>query len=619
MRGSMQSRRARLAGGAVLAAALVALLGAGRASAAGPGFGPNVIVFTPSMSQSSIQATLDSISTQQVPSQFGTGRYAIFFAPGTYGTAADPLDFQVGYYTQVAGLGADPSDVVVNGTINVYNQCFGGGVCNGLDNFWRSLSNLTLNVALPSSPPNYAPYSGDAFSPFCLNTAEMWAVSQAAPVRSVIVNNGQLVAVDYCNSNFFTSGGFFANDEFNGGVADYTQQQFFTRNSTIGGTGWSNGVWNQVFLGDNGAPATDFGPGTNGYTNVPTTPVSEEPPYLTSDSSGNYSVVVPPVRRNSVGPSYTGGTSIPINRFFIATPSTPVLLIDAALALGKNLILTPGIYDLPIPIIVSRPNTIVLGLGFATLIPTHGNAALVTANLPGIKVSGLLVDAGPVRSPELVQIGAGPSFGTHDANDPTLLSDVFFRIGGAEAGSAGTALVVDSDNAILDDIWAWRADHGTGVGWTSNTADTGLVVNGDNVTATGLFVEHFQRNEVIWNGQNGDVVFFQNEMPYDPPSQAAWMASPTQKGYPAFLVTPGVRSFQGTGMGSYSFFNQHVPIFSDMAFQAPTRPGVRFTDIFTIFLDPVNGSGGINSVIDGVGGSSTVANPDTPVAVLSYP
>src|SRR5581483_5255562 len=592
MRGSMQSRRARLAGGAVLAAALVALLGAGRASAAGPGFGPNVIVFTPSMSQSSIQATLDSISTQQVPSQFGTGRYAIFFAPGTYGTAADPLDFQVGYYTQVAGLGADPSDVVVNGTINVFNQCFGGGVCNGLDNFWRSLSNLTINVALPSSPPNYAPYSGDAFSPFCLNTAEMWAVSQAAPVRSVIVNNGQLVAVDYCNSNFFTSGGFFANDEFNGGVADYTQQQFFTRNSTIGGTGWSNGVWNQVFLGDNGAPATDFGPGTNGYTNVPTTPVSEEPPYLTSDSSGNYSVVVPPVRRNSVGPSYTGGTSIPINRFFIATPSTPVLLIDAALALGKNLILTPGIYDLPIPIIVSRPNTIVLGLGFATLIPTHGNAALVTANLPGIKVSGLLVDAGPVRSPELVQIGAGPSFGTHDANDPTLLSDVFFRIGGAEAGSAGTALVVDSDNAILDDIWAWRADHGTGVGWTSNTADTGLDVNGDNVTATGLFVEHFQRNEVIWNGQNGDVVFFQNEMPYDPPSQAAWMASPTQKGYPAFLVTPGVRSFQGTGMGSYSFFNQHVPIFSDMAFQAPTRPGVRFTDIFTIFLDPVNGSGG---------------------------
>src|SRR5581483_5310754 len=164
MRGSMQSRRARLAGGAV------------RASAAGPSFGPNVIVFTPSMAQSSIQATLDSISTQQVPSQFGTGRYAIFFAPGTYGTAADPLDFQVGYYTQVAGLGADPSDVVVNGTINVYNQCFGGGVCNGLDNFWRSLSNLTLNVALPSSPPNYAPYSGDAFSPFCLNTAEMWAV-----------------------------------------------------------------------------------------------------------------------------------------------------------------------------------------------------------------------------------------------------------------------------------------------------------------------------------------------------------------------------------------------------------------------------------------------------------
>jgi len=44
-------------------------------------------------------------------------------------------------------------------------------------------------------------------------------------------------------------------------------------------------------------------------------------------------------------------------------------------------------------------------------------------------------------------------------------------------------------------------DHGAGVGWTRNTADTGLEVTGDNVTATGLFVEHYQKNEVIWSGQ----------------------------------------------------------------------------------------------------------------------
>ena len=608
------SHRARIGVGVALAALVFTLAGAGRASAAAPDFGPNVIVFSPSMAQSTIQSTLDAISTQQVPSEFGTGRYALLFEPGTYGSAANPLDFQVGYYTQVAGLGASPGDVVINGAINVFNRCFGGGVCNGLTNFWRSMSNLTLNVDLPSSPPNYAPYSGDAFSPFCDNSAEMWAVSQAAPIRSVIVN-GSLVAVDYCNNNFFTSGGFFANDQFNGQVADYTQQQFFTRNSDI--NGWSNSVWNQVFLGDNGAPAADFG-GSNQYTTIATTPVSEEPPYLTAGADGSYSVLVPGVRHNSTGPAYGAATSIPIDQFFVATPSTQAAAINAALARGKSLILTPGIYELAQPIVVSHPHTVVLGLGFATLIPTQGNAAIETASVPGIKVSGLIVDAGPVTSPVLVQIGDKGAGGTHDANDPTLLSDVFFRIGGAEAGSATTSLEVNADNTILDDIWAWRADHGAGAGWTTNTADTGLVVNGDNVSAYGLFVEHYQKNEVVWNGENGSVVFFQNEMPYDPPSQSAWMASATQKGYPAFFVAPSVKTFQGSGMGSYSFFNQGVPIYSDEAFQVPTTPGVQFHDIFTIFLSTA-GSGGISSVIDGVGGSSTAANPDTPVNVLNYP
>ena len=179
--------------------------------------------------------------------------------------------------------------------------------------------------------------------------------------------------------------------------------------------------------------------------------------------------------------------------------------------------------------------------------------------------------------------------------------------------------MVNADNAILDDIWAWRADHGAGVGWNSNTADTGVVVNGDNVSAYGLFVEHYQKFEVIWNGQNGNVVFFQNEMPYDPPLQAAWMSSPTTDVFAAFLVSPNVTSFQGYGMGSYSFFNQGVPIYATQAFQAPTTPGVQFHDILTVFLDATHGSGGILSVINGVGGSSTAANADQPVDVANYP
>ncbi len=623
-RAAIRSRVLRLTSVLVVVACAVGLAAAGAATAAvrrsagsAPNLGANVIVLDPTMPQATIQSTLDAISTQQVPNQFGTQRYAILFEPGTYGSAADPLDFQVGYYTEVAGLGAQPGDVVINGAINVFNQCSGGS-CNGTDNFWRSLLNLTLNVHLPSSPPNYAPASGE--DPGCENTADFWAVSQAAPMRRVVIN-GSLVLQDYCSSGF-VSGGFFADDEFNGGAVDnYGQQQFFTRNSDI--HSWSNGVWNQVFLGDNGAPATSFGPGTNQYTTLPTTPISEEEPFLYTDSSGNYNVFVPAVQHNSVGPSYAGGTeagsSIPIGRFFIAYPSTPVPAINAALARGENLLLTPGVYDLDQTIEVTHPHTVVLGLGFPTLIPQDGNVSMQTASVPGVKLGGIIFDAGPQNSPVLLQVGGSQAGGTHDPNDPTLVQDVFFRIGGAEPGRATDSLIVNADHAILDDVWAWRADHGAGVGWTSNVADTGVIVNGDNVTAYGLAVEHYQKFEVIWNGQNGEDVFFQNEMPYDPPSQSAWMSSPTTDGYAAFLVSPNVTSFEGYGMGSYSFFNQGVPISATQAFQSPDTPGVQFHDILTVFLNAQVGKGGILSVINGVGGPSTAANADTPVDVATYP
>ena len=394
------------AAGFVPATATAAGPGPGRAvsrDAGTPNLGPNVIVLSPTMPQATIQSTLDAISTQQVPNQFGTQRYAILFEPGTYGSAGDPLDFQVGYYTQVAGLGASPSDVVINGVIDVLNQCSGGS-CNGTDNFWRSVSNLTLNVHLPSAPPTYAPPSGE--DPGCDNSADFWAVSQAAPMRRVIVN-GSLVLQDYCSSGF-VSGGFFADDEFNGGAVDnYGQQQYFTRNSDI--DSWSNGVWNQVFLGDNGAPPTSFGPGSSQYTTLPSTPVSEEEPYLYSDSRGDYNVFVPAVQHNSVGPSYASGTeagrSITIRRFFVAGPSTPVSAINDALARGQNLILTPGVYNLRRTIEVTRPDTVVIGLGFPTLIPQDGNASMQTASVPGIKLSGMMFDAGPRNSPVLLQVG----------------------------------------------------------------------------------------------------------------------------------------------------------------------------------------------------------------------
>jgi hypothetical protein len=141
---------------------------------------------------------------------------------------------------------------------------------------------------------------------------------------------------------------------------------------------------------------------------------------------------------------------------------------------------------------VKRPHTVVLGLGLATLDPLNGVVPMTVADVKGVEISGLIFEAGPVNSPVLLRVGtqhaangeAREHNGWSDPIDPTALHDVFFRIGGAHVGKATVSLEVNADNTILDNIWAWRADHGTGVGWTSNTADTGLVVNGDNVIAT---------------------------------------------------------------------------------------------------------------------------------------
>ncbi len=579
-----------------------------------PNFGPNVKIFDPSMTQAQIQAAVNAIATQQIPNQFGTQRYALLFQPGTYGTAAAPLNFQVGYYTSVAGLGRSPGDVVVNGSIDVYNQCDANGSCVALNNFWRSLSNLSINVS-NNEPGCYA--------------GEFWAVSQAAPMRRVSVTGGNATLMDYCTGPSYASGGFIADSAFAGGsVINGSQQQWLIRNSNL--DGWSNGVWNQVFSGVVGAPAQCFpavAGGCGPYTTLAKSPVTREAPYLYVDPRTGYEVFVPAVQTNSMGttwsvPGGTPGSAIPISQFFIAKPTDTAAAINSALAKGLNLILTPGVYPLEAAIAINRPDTVVLGLGYPTLVPQNGAAAILVGSNEGVQISGLVVDAGPVNSPVLMKVGAA-SVTPAQSNDPTTLSDVFFRIGGATPGKAQTSLVVNSDDVILDDVWAWRADHGAGVGWTLNTADTGLVVNGANVTAYGLFVEHYQKGEVVWNGANGTDIFFQNEMPYDPPSQAAWMSAPGVDGWPAFTVGAAGTNFQGYGMGSYSFFNQGVAIFAANAFVVPTNLSPRSTlsmnNLLTVFLNASTGSGGILNVINNTGGSSTAANPDTPVTVIRYP
>jgi hypothetical protein len=585
------------------------------AAPAAPDLGPNVLIFDPSMPTSQIQAAVDAVAAQQVSNQFGTQRYALLFKPGVYGTAQNPLIINVGFYTDVAGLGAQPDDVTINGHVDVYNQCFSAYNCIALDNFWRSLSNLTIHV------------TGTGLDG-CRASADFWAVSQASPIRRVNINGANLSLLDYCTAGpQFASGGYIADSQIasTGGnvIINGSQQQFYVRNSNIGT--WTNDVWNQVFSGVVGAPAQSY-PSPK-YTTLATTPVSREKPFLYVDASGNYNVFVPAPRTNSADVSWSSGSepgrSLPISSFFIANAATPAQEINAELASGQNLILTPGVYRLDRSIDVKKPDTVVLGLGLATLVPQSGNAAIAVGAVDGVEVSGLIVDAGPVNSPVLFQIGKPNGSKPNDPTDPVTLNDVFFRIGGATLGRATTSLEVDHDNVILDDIWAWRADHGANsaeIGWTVNVGDHGLVVNGDNVTALGLFVEHYEKEQVLWNGNGGETIFYQSELPYDPPIQSAWMDG-SANGYPSYVVSDGVTTHQAYGLGIYSFFdptrNNGNFIIEDNAMTVPVVPGdVTVHDAGTVFL---SGTGQITHVINGVGATVSQTHADVVSPVVTYP
>lgn len=569
-----------------LAAGLLALVPSlvpGTAQAAplagGGDLGPNVIVFDPSTSN--IQGTLDDIFHKQESAQFGEGRYQLLFKPGTY----NGLNAQLGFYTSISGLGLSPDSTQINGDVTVDAGWFNG---NATQNFWRSAENLALT-----------PVSGE----------DRWAVAQAAPFRRMHIKGGLNLAP---NGYGWASGGYIADSKIDGDVGPYSQQQWYTRDSSVGG--WKNAVWNMVFSGVQGAPGQSFP--NPPYTTLGTTPVSREKPFLYLDGS-TYKVFVPAKRTNAQGVTWANGNpagdSIGLDQFYVAHPGDSAATINQALSQGLNLLFTPGVYHLDQTIDVNRANTVVLGLGYATLEPDNGVTAMKVADVDGVKLAGFLLDAGSTRSDELLEVGPPGSSADHSAN-PTSVQDVFARVGGAGAGQVTTAMTINSDDTIIDHTWLWRADHGDGVGWDTNRADYGLVVNGDDVLATGLFVEHFNKYDVQWNGESGRTIFFQNEKAYDAPNQAA-IQNGSIRGFAAYKVGDSVNSHEGWGMGSYCNYTADPSIIQDHGFEAPNKSGVKFHDIMVISL---GGKGQYAHVINDTG-AATSGTDTVPSNVTSYP
>lgn len=549
-----------------------------------PDFGSAVHVFNPSTPN--LQSQINAIFGAQQSNEFGTRRDAILLAPGTY----NGLSIPVGYYTQVLGLGSGPDQVVINGDVRS-SAALGGD--NATTTFWRGVENLAV---IPSQGIG--------------NNTMQWAVSQAAPLRRVHVRGN----LKLNQNNGWSSGGWMSDTLVDGQVNSASQQQWISRNSQWGQ--WVGSNWNIVFVGDANAPAGNFPTPGQRYTKVSQTPVVREKPYLFIDAGGNYAVRVPSLTRNTSGLSWangstTPGTTVALTQFYLAHPGDTADTLNTQLASGKNLLFTPGIYVLTKTLQVNNPNTVVLGLGLPTLRSDNGQPLIKTADVDGVTLSGLMLEAGAVESGVLVEVGPHGATAGHAAN-PAVLHDLFFRIGGAQAGRVGIALSLNANDTIVDHTWLWRADHGNGVGWTANPSNNGLWVNGNNVTIYGLFTEHFQQNQVVWNGNGGQVYFYQSELPYDPPSQSAWNSS-TGKGYASYKVADGVTSHEAWGLGVYSVFT-NGGIFDDRAIEVPST-GVRLHDMITVCL---GSNGGINHVVDNTGGQTGCNASNTPT-VTTFP
>lgn len=581
-------------------------------------FGEAMNFFSPTDDPALIDALTIPAGQRMKPmtEEFSDERIVYAFKPGQYETSK----FEVSYYTSVYGLGDTPLDTVIpNVEVRSSGEAHEDG--NALTNFWRSIENIGI---APGSAP------ADCASPGSV----IWGASQAAPARRLWIDGD--LQLDHCSKA--ASGGFLADSAVEGITSTWAQQQYFLRNNSLGG-GWQGGNWNIVFVGGEGSPdqSADWATVDRAWTVVDETPVMREKPFLHLREDGEYAVFVPAIRTNATGTSWSAdsmgpGQSIPVSEFHVARPEVDdAASINAALADGKHLLLTPGIYEVDTTINVDRAGTVVLGLGMATIRPTGGNDAMHVADVDGVTIAGVLFDATAAGSDYLLQVGPAGASADHSGN-PTLLADVFTRVGGAVFGKADTTVEINSADVIADHLWLWRADHGLEVtqggerrtGWEKNTSEHGIVVNGDRVTAHGLFVEHFQGFQTLWTGDDGATYFYQSELPYDPTAQELWMSREGVNGFASYKVSNDAQRHFATGLGIYDVFLQTEGAWIELENAIEASPGTEIRHAATVSVThpDYGGVGGIAHVVNGVGGSTigtTVARQGVNLYVTPEP
>ncbi len=588
-------------------------------------FGPNVTIFDPSESVSTINAALSASYTP--------ANHEFFFLPGTYGdasatpataTTSNTIDAQVPSGSVVAGLGTSPCDVVINGNLGIYND--------SLAIRPSQLENLTINPIEAGDPAD----------------TMTWSTSQEATWRRVnLLGNLLEAALPYTtglclnpcapfpgsgiNGSGAVENGFeVANSNITGDVIDTNGQNTagvsgldgnsdpYIQGSTIGGAqGFGSDT---MFAGDTGGvPATNFGAATasgsaGSNINVTFLPEVRESPFVYY-WHGQFYVFDPRVQFDRRGYDWRlgpfAGTSLPLSDFYLANSTTDTAAtINAALATGEDVLLEPGAYSVSAPLTVPSANEVILGLGEATVTATTNTPTIVVDDaatgtiLAGFDANGMAFNAttntGPYAA-EQIEIGNTPN-ATGSLTDPTTLSDV-------STISNSTTDELINQNDVLQNQAEIQSNNNSGNGYTTtnwpaeSSSDYGVIVNGNDVTLEGIWLEHFKMTEATWNGNGGQVIFLENELPLTIPYSAAgvqpsfWMENSSFDGYPSLAVSPSVTSFTLTGMQSWSRFSSGCDCLVTSLITAPVKRHVSLNDIFSgQILGSVSLSGGSAAV-----------------------
>lgn len=521
---------------------------------------------------------------QQSPiAEFAPKRVLIMLRPGKH-----ILNISLGYYTQVLGLGSQKTQTTLAGSLSVPNNKKG---CTGaLINFYRSVRNFTVEGA-----------------------ADLY-LSQAAPIRQMVfkgdVNLSKAEGVCGKGEGGYSSGGFLADSTVVNETTNFeTQQQFCCRNVDFSSKGVEGGAWNLSFYKTNLKDSShqcdpSIHPMYNVQEDVALPDKTVGIPNVTIGSSNNLQLEESNLNNNK-------------RSVLFCNPSVNVATINTHLQkTDSDVVFMPGIYKFAEPVLVSQNGSRILGLGFATIEPVKGNAAVEVRGV-GCLVSGLILEAGQSRSNELLLVETN---GNASVGNPTTLSDIFPRVGGpTKTATADKMVWIKQNYTVVDHMWTWRADHTTnesgGLGPEFAVVNTGVLVTGDHVTALGLFAEHALEINVEWVGDYGTLHFLQTELPYD--------------------VDPGFRNpglqvsgtnFRGDGLGIYCYFNGKK--FPDP--KSSSGPTVRsaitvtpeatetaaITGAFTVFL---NGYGRISNVINDSGSPASSDNRGQPQYHCKFP